>query len=196
MTQKYSTNIIVCLRKHYFKQMINHFSLHKSVFLQPCSYICVVLLPKKGMGNYFNNGQRVPTIFEIVTALENGDGGYIQQKKDDYKRIYGTLTDDEKSFVFRHPGYAYRFNANAEKARRIGREVGGTSNGYGDAVRHCYWCALNQMAAGLNSPLAREFGDAHENKPDNDINVRAMDLHNNSVGYYLGNQAIINGWNE
>ena len=23
-----------------------------------------------------------------------------------------------------------------------------------------------------------------------------MDLHNNSVGYYLGNQAIINGWNE
>lgn len=98
--------------------------------------------------------------------------------------------------MFRHPGYAYRFNANAEKARRIGREVGGTSNGYGDAVRHCYWCALNQMAAGLNSPLAREFGDAHENKPDNDINVRAMDLHNNSVGYYLGNQAIINGWNE
>lgn len=148
------------------------------------------------MGNYFNNGQRVPSIFEIATAFENGDDGYIQQKKDDYKRIYGTLTDDEKSFVFRHLGYAYRFNANAEKARRIGREVGGTSNGYGDAVRHCYWCALNQMAAGLNSPLAREFGDAHENKPDNDINVRAMDLHNNSVGYYLGNQAIINGWNE
>ena len=23
-----------------------------------------------------------------------------------------------------------------------------------------------------------------------------MDLHNNSVGYYLGNQAIINDWNE
>ena len=23
-----------------------------------------------------------------------------------------------------------------------------------------------------------------------------MDLHNNSVGYYLGNQAIINGWSE
>lgn len=23
-----------------------------------------------------------------------------------------------------------------------------------------------------------------------------MDLYNNSVGYYLGNQAIINGWNE
>jgi hypothetical protein len=23
-----------------------------------------------------------------------------------------------------------------------------------------------------------------------------MDLHNNAVGYHLGNQAIINGWNE
>lgn len=33
------------------------------------------------MGNYFNNGQRVPTIFEIATAFENGDDGYIQQKR-------------------------------------------------------------------------------------------------------------------
>ena len=52
------------------------------------------------------------------------------------------------------------------------------------------------MDAGLNSPLAKELGDAHENKPDNDINSKAMDLHNNSVGYQLGNQAIINGWSE
>ena len=39
-------------------------------------------------------------------------------------------------------------------------------------------------------------GDAHENKPDNDINSKVMDLHNNSVGYNLGNQAIINEWSE
>ena len=52
------------------------------------------------------------------------------------------------------------------------------------------------MAAGLNSPFARELGDAHEDKPDNDINSKAMDLHNNNVGYYLGNQAIINNWSE
>ena len=52
------------------------------------------------------------------------------------------------------------------------------------------------MSVGYKSPLAKDFGDAHENKPDNDINAKAMDLHNNSVGYYLGNQAIINGWSE
>ena len=64
------------------------------------------------------------------------------------------------------------------------------------AIRHCYWCALNQISAGLNSPNAKKFGDAHENTSKNEINAKAMDLHNNSVGYYLGNQAIINGWSE
>lgn len=81
-----------------------------------------------------------------------------------------------------------------KKAKRIGRELGGTSDGYGDAVRHCYWCALNQVDAGLNSPLAKEFGDAHENIPNN--KAKAMDLYNNSVGYSLGNEAIKNKWSE
>ena len=52
------------------------------------------------------------------------------------------------------------------------------------------------MDAGFKSPYAKEFGDAHKSKPDNRINEKAMDLHNNSVGYQLGNQAIINGWSE
>ena len=98
--------------------------------------------------------------------------------------------------MFRHPSLAYAFNNNANKAKRIGRELGGTKNGYGDAVRHCYWCALNQVSAGYNSPLAKEFVNSQENKPKNDISEKNMDLHNNSVGYHLGNQAIINGWNE
>ena len=54
----------------------------------------------------------------------------------------------------------------------------------------------DQVSAGLNSPNAKKFGDAHENTSRNDIKAKAMDLHNNSVGYHLGNQAIINGWNE
>ena len=87
------------------------------------------------------------------------------------------------------------------KQKKNGRKLGGTSDGYGDAVRHCYWCALNQISAGYNSPLAKEFGDAHENIPNNeaktmDNEAKTMDLHNNSVGYYLGTQAIINGWDE
>ena len=144
------------------------------------------------MANYLNR----PSVFEIATAYEDGNEGKIKQKGKEVYDIYKDLSDDEKSFILRHPGYAYKFNANAEKAKRVGRLLKGTVNGYGDAVRHCYWCALNQLSAGLGSPLAEEFGNAHENKTTNDINAKDMDLYNNSVGYYLGNQAIINGWNE
>lgn len=144
------------------------------------------------MANYLNR----PSIFEIATAFENGQEGNIQPKEEDYGRTYNKLSDDEKSFVFKHPILAYKFNNNANIAKRIGRKLGGTSNGYGDAVRHCYWCALNLISAGLNSPLAEEFGNAHENTATNTEKEKRMDLHNNAVGYYLGNQAIKNDWNE
>ena len=144
------------------------------------------------MVNYLNR----PSIFEIATAFEDGKEGEIKQKEKGVYETYQDLSEDEKSFVIKRPLIADMFNANSEKAKRIGRELGGTKNGYGDAVRHCYWCALNQVSAGYNSPLAKEFGDAHENKPKNDISEKNMDLHNNSVGYHLGNQAIINGWSE
>ena len=142
------------------------------------------------MANYLNR----PSIFEIATAFEDGQEGEIKQKDKGPYETYRDLSDDEKSFVIRHPLIADMFNANAEKAKKIGRELVGTKNGYGDAVRHCYWCALNQVSAGLNSPNAKKFGDTHEDIPNND--AKAMDLHNNSVGYYLGNQAIINEWSE
>ena len=144
------------------------------------------------MANYLNR----PSIFEIATAFEDGQEGEIKQKEKGVYDTYKTLSKDEKSFVIRRPLIADMFNANAEKAKKIGRELGGTKNGYGDAVRHCYWCALNQVSVGYKSPIAKEFGDAHENKPDNDINAKKMDLHNNSIGYHLGNQAIINNWSE
>ena len=144
------------------------------------------------MANYLNR----PSIFEIATAFEDGKEGEIKQKEKGVYDTYETLSKDEKSFVIRRPLIADIFNTNAEKAKKIGRELGGTKNGYGDAVRHCYWCALNQVSVGYKSPIAKEFGDAHENKPDNDINAKKMDLHNNSIGYHLGNQAIINGWSE
>jgi hypothetical protein len=142
------------------------------------------------MANYLNR----PSIFEIATAFEDGQEGEIKQKNNGPYDTYNTLSKDEKSFVIRHPLIADMFNANAEKAKKIGRELVGTKNGYGDAVRHCYWCALNQVSAGLNSPNVKKFGDTHEDIPNND--AKAMDLHNNSVGYYLGNQAIINEWSE
>lgn len=144
-----------------------------------------------------NKRQRVPSLIDIALAYEDGSNGEIKpQKSSDIYRTYKTLTNDEKSFIFRHPLLAYEFNNNANKARNAVEHFPNKEDGYGDAIRHCYWCALNQISAGLNSSLAKEFGDAHENTPTNDINAKMMDLHNNSVGYYLGNQAIINGWSE
>ena len=141
------------------------------------------------MANYLNR----PSIFEIATAYEDGNNGYVS-KQDEYEKVYNQLNDKEKSLSWRHPFLAMKIKDNREKAFRATTHFDGITDGYGDAIRHCYWCALNQMDAGLNSSRAKEFGDAHENIPNNE--AKTMDLHNNSVGYHLGNQAIINGWSE
>lgn len=141
------------------------------------------------MANYLNR----PSIFEIATAFEDGNNGYVSKQKE-YENVYNQLNDKEKSLLWRHPFLAMKIKENREKAFRATSHFDGIEDGYGDAIRHCYWCALNQVSAGLNSPNAKKFGDSHEDIPNN--NAKAMDLHNNSVGYYLGNQAIINKWSE
>ena len=145
------------------------------------------------MANYLNR----PSIFEIATAFENGQEGIInpQNDGDGYKKVYNQLTEEEKSLSYIHPVLAVKIKKNREKAFRATSHFDGITDGYSDAIRHCYWCALNQVSAGYNSSLAEEYGNAHENKADNNINEKAMDLHNN-VGYSLGNQAIVNGWSE
>ena len=158
------------------------------------------------MSNFLNNGLRTPNIFERAKAYDNWNEGNFQPQEDgygsisdkynDYKEVYNQLTDEEKSLSYRYPFLAVKIKENREKAFRATNHFDGITDGYGDAVRHCYWCALNQVSAGLNSPNAKKFGDAHEGTSNNDINARVMDLHNNSVGYHLGNQAIINGWSE
>ena len=143
------------------------------------------------MANYLNK----PSIFEIATAYEDWNNGDVS-KQDEYEKVYNQLNNKEKSLSWRHPFLAMKIKENRKKAFRATSHFDCITDGYGDAIRHCYWCALNQVSAGLNSPDAKIFGDAHENTSKNEINAKAMDLHNNSVGYYLGNQAIINNWNE
>ena len=148
------------------------------------------------MRHFYDDNDETSGIFNTTRGRVN-DNGNINKPND--KGPYGTyqsLSEDEKNFIFNYPRMAYKFYNNSKKAKSVGRLFNGTSNGYGDAVRHCYWCALNQVSAGLNSPLAEEYGNAHENTPSNKINEKIMDLHNNSVGYYLGNQAIKNNWSE
>ena len=147
------------------------------------------------MANYLNR----PSIFEIATAFDkpNNDGyKSVSDKYDEHKVVYNQLNDKEKSLSYRHPFLALKIKENREKAFRATSHFHGITDGYGDAIRHCYWCALNQVSDGLNSPNAKKFGDAHERTSNNSMDAKEMDLHNNSVGYHLGNQAIINGWSE
>ena len=152
------------------------------------------------MANYLYNNQKVPSLFEEAMLGrvydEPKDDGYnsINEKYRNYKGVYNQLNEKEKSLSWRHPFLAIKIKENREKAFKVTSHFDGIEDGYGDAIRHCYWSALNQIAAGLNSPLARNFGNAHEDIPNN--HAKAMDLYNNSVGYYLGNQAIINNWSE
>ena len=154
------------------------------------------------MANYLNNNQKVPSLIEealmgrIYDEPKDDDKNFIEKRYDYYKNGYLNISPSEKRFAKEYPFLAAKFLINRSKAIKAVKHFDGKSDGYGDAIRHCYWCALNQMAAGLNSPLARELGDAHEEKPKNNSDIKAMDLHNNSVGYNLGNQAIINGWSE
>ena len=144
------------------------------------------------MGNFFNKRQRVASLLDDASLAM----GFNEPTNDGYKDVYDQLTPKEKELSIRHPYLALSIKENMRKAFENTWFFEGETNGYGDAIRHCYWCALNQIDAGLNSPLAKEFGDAHESKPNNDSKEKAMDLHNNAVGYYLGNQAIINNWSE
>ena len=67
------------------------------------------------MANYLNR----PSIFEIATAFEDGKEGEIKQQDKGPYETYRDLSDDEKSFVFRHPMLAYKFNNNANKAKKL-----------------------------------------------------------------------------
>ena len=103
---------------------------------------------------------------------------------------YKKLSDDERDFIWSHPGAAMDFDANATVARHEAERSFSAMtlhNGSADAFRHCYWSAMNARDQGKS--LAKEFGDAHENYVGNPAAEKAMDLHNNGVGYDIGAKA-------
>jgi hypothetical protein len=103
----------------------------------------------------------------------------------------GNLTDAEKQFIMNHPYAASKFSSNAQKATNAAASFSGQHNGDGDAIRHAYWSALNAKDEGR--ALAEAYGNAHEANPAQPIGEKQMDLHNNSVGYTIGEQARVSG---
>ena len=140
------------------------------------------------MKNCFSNNQENSSIFRLANMYN------MPETDDEYAKTYNSLSDDEKMFIAQYPTYAAKFYLNSKEAKKAVENLSGKRDGYADAVRHCYWCALNQMYVGYNSSLAERYGNAHENIPNNE--AKMMDLYNNSVGYLLGKEGIVKGWSE
>ena len=63
--------------------------------------------------------------------------------------------------------------------------VGGAHNGKADAIRHAFWSAL--MTAKIGKDFAKQIGTAHEqDRPEQPLGEKLMDLHNNKVGRSIG----------
>ncbi|MFL0685426.1 MAG: DUF6973 domain-containing protein [Algoriphagus aquaeductus] len=75
-----------------------------------------------------------------------------------------------------------KYLANAYHALNLANSLypGNQHNSCGDAFRHAFFSGLN--VASLGYSLAKQLGDAHEEKPGNPNNEKKMDLFNNSVG--------------
>jgi hypothetical protein len=100
---------------------------------------------------------------------------------------YDRLNAAERDFLFWHPLAAISFNENATAALEQAQKRFGPStlhNGSGDAFRHCFWSAMNARDEGVD--VARQFGEAHEAFAGNPANEKKMDLHNNGVGFKIG----------
>lgn len=110
-----------------------------------------------------------------------------------YQNTWTDLTPQERAFIIENPSLAYEFMKNASEANEVGEN---NHNGHGDALRHAYWSALNQMSAGYDSGDALRFGQCHECVSSQPNEEKEMDLHNNSVGFEYGRKAIMYGWSK
>lgn len=143
-------------------------------------------------GGYVYSLGYVPNSSIILSQFQNvlGDDSHFVNCSYPY---LGNLSEEEVAFFICHPQASFVFLRNSSKAIDKTKSESGEHNGRADAIRHCYWSALNYMRY---PSLAVSFGNAHENRPKQPSAEKNMDLHNNADGYSLGKQAIQNGWTE
>jgi hypothetical protein len=100
---------------------------------------------------------------------------------------YGNLNDAEKELVKTFPLQAIEIAKNRQRAVDMTIDLFGNNgrNDCSDAFRHAYFQAINTISVG--SFVTKKFSDAHESDtPSNLILEKQMDLHNNSLGNYIG----------
>ena len=131
-------------------------------------------------------------VLKIMDEQEFGDKRDIRGITD----IWNSLTESENRLCIRYPFDALKVNT----ARKIATEQTERKFGYSglgdrsDAFRHGIWNA--EMSILLGSKKAELFATAHEDKDvsgdESDgfpkIAHKEMDLHNNEVGRYIGEE--------
>lgn len=100
---------------------------------------------------------------------------------------YNHLTSAERQFIKTYPIIdSMTIQEDTKKAfQETSRRFGlNGHNDKSDAFRHCFWSAM--LARDIGYTKALEFTTAHESSPTNPANEKAMDLHNNSIGLFIG----------
>lgn len=104
----------------------------------------------------------------------------IQQFENDYRKEMSAEEIEIFDSMSRGEQLKYLWNAKNALDRSQLLYPGTLHNGKGDAYRHAYFSALNSKSLGV--ALAKRLGDAHENKPNQPLLERTMDLRNNQIG--------------
>ena len=104
---------------------------------------------------------------------------------------WNRMSTAEKTYIATHPVNAVIIKLAKDKAFEVTTQRFGHNgrNDESDAFRHCFWSAM--LARDIGYYDALYFTTAHESDPNNPPAEKAMDLHNNGVGLWIGSHM---GW--
>ncbi len=95
-----------------------------------------------------------------------------------------SITENEKSLLEKlDPVNLAAFKSIYDRAMNMGDR---DHNGVGDALRHAVWAAL--LTRKFGQDWARDYTNAHEQKPENPTAEEFMDRHNNALGIWIASQ--------
>ena len=107
----------------------------------------------------------------------------VKKVADDKIDNSGT-NEAEKALAKKHYIAAYQVNEAKTITEEYIHKVYGKNNDIDgtkvNAYRHAMWSAI--MTDMIGEKLAKQFGDAHEDFPNNKKENKEMDLHNNALG--------------
>lgn len=99
-----------------------------------------------------------------------------------------SISPREAAFIAKHPLDALKIYQDAQKALRLTWDNMKSSSGFeddrADAFRHFVWSGL--VTHDIGPDKAKEYLDAHEDFPENKLDAKEMDMHNNNQGIEFG----------